>query len=139
MSAREYLGDNSPLTDSENWFLTNDTGFIKDEKLFVTGRIDDQIISGGEKVSLGAIDSYLNGEFHLEFMCCALPHPEWGQALCLAASTSFDITRIKSALRARFGNQAVPKLFLENVELPRTPLGKPDRRNLAQRFEMMSL
>ncbi len=138
MQAKRYLGLNKPLADSENWFITDDLGFIKDRKLYVTGRVDDQIISGGEKISLGAIDSYLNEKYELEFMSCSISSPEWGQSLCLAATGTFDSEEIKEALRIHFGNQAVPKLFLENTELPRTAIGKPDRKKLATRFEMMS-
>ena len=137
MQAKHYLGIDLPLADSERWFITNDVGYMKDGRLFVTGRIDDQIISGGEKVSLEALETFLNNTFQMEFMGCAIADPEWGQSLCLAASTPFDKEAIKHALRNHFGNQAVPKLFLENLELPRTSIGKPDRQKLAARFEMM--
>lgn len=137
MQAREYLGVNGALADEENWFITNDAGYIAGEKAFVTGRLDDQIISGGEKISLGTLDWYLNSAYDVEFMSCAIPSPEWGQSLCLAASSSFNIEEIKEKIRRKFGNPAVPKFFLESVELPRTSLGKPDRQKLANRFEMM--
>ena len=137
MQAKNYLGISNPLADSENWFLTSDAGYMVAEKLFVTGRIDDQIISGGEKISLGTLDAYLNSEYTVEFMSCAIPSPEWGQSLCLAASSSFDIAEIKEKLRRNFGHQVVPKLFLENIELPHTSLGKPDRTKLASKFEIM--
>ena len=139
MQAKEYLGVNGPLADEENWFITNDAGYIAGEKAFVTGRMDDQIISGGEKISLGTLDWYLNSAHDVEFMSCAIPSPEWGQSLCLAASSSFNIEEIKEKIRRKFGNPAVPKFFLESVELPRTSLGKPDRQKLANRFEMMYL
>ena len=137
MQAREYLGVNGPLADEENWFITNDAGYLAGEKLFVIGRTDDQIISGGEKISLETLDSHLNSEYDVEFMSCAIPSPEWGQSLCLAATNYFNIEEIKEKIRRKFGNPAVPKFFLENVELPRTSLGKPDRQKLANKFEMM--
>lgn len=137
MQAKQYLGIDALLADSEKWFLTNDAGFIRNGKLFVTGRVDDQIISGGEKVSLEALDLFLNNTFHMEFMSCAIADREWGQSLCLAANVTFDKESVKQALRNHFGNQAVPKLFLESAQLPRTSIGKPDRQKLAARFEMM--
>ncbi len=137
MQAKQYLGIDAPFTDPEKWFLTNDAGYMKDGKLFVTGRIDDLIISGGEKVSLEALDSFLNSTYQTEFMSCAISNLEWGQCLCLAAGAPFDKEEINQVLRSHFGNQAVPKLFLENLELPRTSIGKPDRKKLASRFEMM--
>ena len=137
MQAKEYLGVSTPLIDLENWFVTSDAGYLAEEKIYITGRVDDQIISGGEKISLGTLDGYLNSEYDVEFMSCAIPSPEWGESLCLAAKNSFNIDEIKEKIRREFGNPAVPKFFLENVELPRTSLGKPDRQKLAERFEMM--
>jgi O-succinylbenzoic acid--CoA ligase len=103
----------------------------------VVGRIDDQIISGGEKISLGAIDAFLNADPASEFMSCAIPSVEWGEQLCLASSHHFDQSAISQLLRAEFGGHAVPKLFLQGVELPRSAIGKADRRTLAQKFERM--
>ena len=137
MQAREYLGSSLPLADGLGWFLTSDAGRYEDGKLFVTGRIDDQIISGGENISLGAIDDFLNQQSLGDFMSCAIPHPEWGQQLCLASSMKFDQTLVSRLLRNHFGNHAVAKIFLAEIELPRTAIGKPDRHALAKNFEMM--
>ena len=54
------------LADVENengWYLTQDIGTIVDGKLKVIGRADDVIISGGENISLSAIESELNKKF----------------------------------------------------------------------------
>jgi len=45
----------------DGWFFTGDTGlFDHDGELFVTGRVDDMIISGGENVSPVEIESVLS-------------------------------------------------------------------------------
>ena len=45
----------------EGWYFTGDTGFVdKDGDLFVTGRTDDMIITGGENVSPVEIESCLS-------------------------------------------------------------------------------
>lgn len=143
MQAQNYLGSPIQLSDGDGWFITNDSGYLQDGKLYIEGRIDDQIISGGEKISLNAIDDFLNqqalhshqGQQGHHFMSCAIEDPEWGQQLCLASTSDIDIPFIKAALRERFGNHAVPKKFLSNVELPTTLIEKPDRQTLSQRFE----
>jgi len=137
MQAREYLGADLPLADEKGWFLTNDAGRLEDGKLIVMGRIDDLIISGGEKISLSAIDGFLNKIYQNTFMSCAISDSEWGQQLCLASSGDLDRAAISQSLRENFGNHAVPKLFLENVQLPLTSIGKPDRLTLSQMFEMI--
>ena len=45
----------------EGWFFTGDTGYFdEDGDLFVTGRVDDMIISGGENISPVEIESVLS-------------------------------------------------------------------------------
>lgn len=135
MQAECYLGVAEPLADADGWFLTSDAGALADGKLVITGRIDDQIISGGEKISLSAIDSFLNANLESEYMSCAIPSVEWGQQLCLASSSRIDESAISELLRERFGRYAVPKLFLSEIELPRASIEKADRKRLAQMFE----
>ena len=139
MQASEYLGSENRLSDEDGWFLTSDAGYIESRKLFVTGRVDDQIISGGEKISLSTIDDYLNTHTSLRFMSCAVASQEWGEQLCLASSSNFDEKEISQLLRDAFGGHAVPKLFLKSIHLPETSLGKADRATLSKRFEMIRL
>jgi 2-furoate---CoA ligase len=43
------------------WYFTDDTGYVDAAgDLFVTGRVDDMIITGGENVSPGEIESVLS-------------------------------------------------------------------------------
>ena len=137
MQASEYLGSEDGLSDRAGWFLTSDAGYIEDGKLFVTGRIDDQIISGGEKISLSTIDDFLNARTSNRFMSCAIESQEWGQQLCLASNSDFDEKEISQLLRDAFGGHAVPKLFLKSISLPETSIGKADRATLSKRFEMI--
>jgi O-succinylbenzoic acid--CoA ligase len=135
MQAREYLGASLPLSDSQGWFLTSDAGYLEDGKLYVTGRVDDFINTGGEKISLSAIDLHLYQEFKKEFMSCAVKSEEWGDQLCLASSVDFDSQVISESLRSKFGKHAVPKLFMKNIDLPKTSLAKPDRATLGKLFD----
>jgi O-succinylbenzoic acid--CoA ligase len=137
MQADAYLGAVQSLSDEDGWFLTSDAGEIIDGRLIVHGRIDDQIISGGEKISLSVVDAFLNAGGERIYMSCAIADPEWGQQLCLASSQKINQLKISQALREKFGRHAVPKLFISDATLPITSIGKPDRRSLARKFEMM--
>src|SRR6185312_14481712 len=67
----------------EGWYFTGDTGYVDaDGDLFVTGRVDDMIITGGENVSPGEIESVLS--LHpavAEAAVVGLPDPRWGQRI----------------------------------------------------------
>ena len=135
MKAIGYL-DAEPFGDS--FFKTSDLGLIQDGQLRILGRADDQIVSGGEKISLGAITEFLNSDSHQHYMAVGLPDSEWGQALAIASDSQIDREEIRTKLRANFGAHATPKRFLENIELPLTSLGKPDLQKLIEIFGRIS-
>ena len=107
---------------------------MKDGILTVTGRIDDQINTGGEKLSLSAITEFLNDGSTQRYIAIGLPDPEWGQALAIASDGPIDEALVRERLRAQFGPHASPKRFAPQIELPLTALGKPDRKTLAEIF-----
>ena len=65
----------------DGWYFTGDTGYFDAEgDLFVTGRVDDMIISGGENVSPADIESVLS--LHpavAEVAVVGMPDERWGQ------------------------------------------------------------
>jgi 2-furoate---CoA ligase len=66
------------------WYFTGDTGLVDaDGYLFVTGRVDDLIITGGENVSPVEIESCLS--LHpavAEVAVAGLPDERWGKIVC---------------------------------------------------------
>ena len=79
------------------WFVTQDLGKIMDGKLQVIGRSDDVIISGGENISLSAIEAAINKEYpDLLVAAFATPDSKWGQALHIAVQSQDE--NIKSEL-----------------------------------------
>lgn len=141
MQAMGYLNASQLWSQSTNgkWFITNDGGEIREGKLFVTGRLDDQINSGGKKISLSVIDNFLHDKFPRQrFASLALADKEWGEKLVLVVDGSMDATMIKDALRDAFGAHAVPKEIAFNKEIPLISIGKPDRKKLREFFETIS-
>lgn len=131
MKAIGYLGEN-PFGDS--FFKTSDLGEISNGTFHIIGRVDDQIISGGENISLGAVTDYLNAGSEKEYIAVGLLDPEWGQALAIASNGEIDEAKIRQKLRDHFGSHVSPKRFLANIELPLTSIGKPDRKKLEEIF-----
>lgn len=137
MIAYSYLNDEDAWKNSfdDGWFVTNDLGEVVDGKLTVTGRADDIIISGGEKVSLSAIERALSSRFpENEFAAFSVPDPEWGSALHVAIAGERPVSthEISSHLEVNLGVVAKPKGFLILSELPMIGIGKVDHRALAQ-------
>jgi O-succinylbenzoic acid--CoA ligase len=138
MQAMGYL--NAPKLWDEvidgKWFITNDSGEIADGKVLINGRLDDQINTGGKKISLSVIDNFLHDKFPRQrFASLSIPDKEWGEKLVLAIDGSMDENLIKDALRNEFGGHAVPKQLRFNVEIPLISIGKPDRKKLRELFE----
>jgi o-succinylbenzoate---CoA ligase len=135
--AHSYLNDAQAWEESfkDGWFVTNDLGTFEDGKLKVFGRSDDVIISGGEKISLNAIENALHANFpDNEFAAFSVPDPEWGNALHIAIAGELPISahEISTYLEHQLGVVAKPKGFLILSALPMIGVGKVDLKALAQ-------
>jgi 2-furoate---CoA ligase len=71
------------------WYFTGDTGYFDaDGDLFVTGRVDDMIISGGENISPVDIESVLSLHPAVDEVAVAgLPDERWGQRVVAFVKT----------------------------------------------------
>jgi O-succinylbenzoic acid--CoA ligase len=119
----------------DGWFTTGDIGEINAGKLQVLGRNDDQIISGGKKISLGLIEIEVMAIFpNQKFMAFSLPDAEWGERLCLASDQPIETEQIIALIRGKFGGYAVPKEFHQLESLPTKGIDKPDRNRLRALF-----
>jgi o-succinylbenzoate---CoA ligase len=117
------------------WFVTNDLGKIVDGKLQVLGRLDDVIISGGENISLGAIEALINQKFpHLLVAAFSTPDNKWGQALHIAIESQDEKVKseVSELLIKSLGSHAKPKSVLLLDKLPEIGIGKVDRISLAK-------
>lgn len=137
--AHTYIGAQA-LWDTQykdGWFHSSDLGRIENEKLIVEGRSDDVIISGGENISLSAIESSLHAHFpHKTFAAFAVKDSKWGQALHLAiAGDGFPSEdEVAQYLGEQFGEFSKPKGYLHLPELPLIGIGKVDRKKLTDLY-----
>jgi O-succinylbenzoic acid--CoA ligase len=117
------------------WFITQDLGKIIDGKLQVTGRSDDVIISGGENISLSAIELEINKKFPTLLVAAfATGDSKWGQALHIAVQSNDESVKVQltELLTNSFGSHAKPKSVILIDKLPRMGIGKVDRTSLAK-------
>jgi o-succinylbenzoate---CoA ligase len=113
-------------------FRTDDLGRWRDGRLEVLGRADDVIITGGEKVSPGAVERALAEQPGVRAACVVgVPDREWGQVVAAAVvpdpARPPDHGRLRHAVYTALGREAVPRRLLELPELPVRGIGKPDR------------
>jgi o-succinylbenzoate---CoA ligase len=119
----------------DGWFVTSDLGKITGDEIEVIGRIDDVVITGGENVSLAAIENELTAGFpDIRFLATAIPDAEWGQKICLISNVEINHDQIAELLKSNLGKQFVPKEFLIMQQIPEIGIGKPDRVKASQIF-----
>lgn len=120
----------------EGWYFTGDTGFVdRDGDLFVTGRVDDMIITGGENVSPVEIESCLS--LHpavLEVAVVGLPDERWGKIVTAFIKRKAPVSEQELEQFCRMSGLANfkrPRRFVFVEEIPKSPVGKLLRRLLA--------
>jgi 2-furoate---CoA ligase len=119
----------------DGWYFTGDTGFVdRDGDLFVTGRVDDMIITGGENVSPVEIESALS--LHpavLEVAVVGLADEKWGKVVTAFVKRKGPVTEqdLEQFCRTSgLANFKRPRRFVFVDALPKSPVGKLLRRLL---------
>ncbi|MEW6767052.1 MAG: AMP-binding protein [Pseudomonadota bacterium] len=117
------------------WYFTGDTGFVdKDGDLFVTGRVDDMIITGGENVSPVEIESCLS--LHpavLEVAVVGLPDEKWGKVVTAFVKRKTPVSEKDLehfCQTSGLANFKRPRRFIFVDAIPKSPVGKLLRRLL---------
>jgi 2-furoate---CoA ligase len=119
----------------QGWYFTGDTGFVDaGGDLFVTGRVDDMIITGGENVSPVEIESCLSLHAAVsEVAVVGLPDERWGRVVtafikprAAVAAEELDAFCRNSGLAA-FKR---PRRYIFVKDIPKSPVGKLLRRKL---------
>lgn len=119
----------------DGWFFSSDTGYYdEDGDLFVTGRLDDMIISGGENVSPVEVESLLSLHPAVsEVAVVGLPDERWGKAITAFITPSAPVTAKELdayCANSTLANFKRPRAFIFVREIPKSPVGKLLRRLL---------
>jgi o-succinylbenzoate---CoA ligase len=136
MLLRAYRDGSDPKTD-DGWLPTGDMGRFDDTgALVVHGRRGDLIITGGENVWPTAVEAVL--ERHpavAEAAVVGREDPDWGRRV-VAVVVPTDPNRpptlddVRGWVKAELHPFAAPRELVVTGRLPRTPLGKVERRAL---------
>ena len=123
----------SSISLNDGWYETSDLGEYDNNQLVVLGRSDDVIISGGENLSLSAVENSLCIAFpDIQFAAFAVEDPRWGQSLQIAVVGMISDAQIVEHLEKELGSFAKPKGIHHMNSLPLLGIGKVDRKSLAK-------
>ncbi|MEU4596850.1 AMP-binding protein [Nocardia sp. NPDC023988] len=128
-----YSGGGSKQT-RDGLMSTGDLGhFDSSGRLFIDGRDDDMIVSGGENVFPGEIEDLLYTHPAItEAAVIGVPDEEFGQRLAafIVPTVNLDADTVRTYVKTHLARFKAPRDVTFVDDLPRTPTGKIDRRTL---------
>lgn len=144
MLLRAYRDGTDPKS-TGGWFPTGDAGAVDPDTglLVVHGRLDEVVISGGEKVWPVEVEALLRLHPGVEDVAVGgVSDPEWGaRVVCyvvptaaaddLVADPSRLLAELREAVKSELAPASAPRELVLVEELPRTPIGKVRRSALS--------
>lgn len=136
--AEYYLGDPERTAaafvarDGVRWYRTGDAGVVgADGRVDVTGRLDDVVISGGEKVSLAVVERAVREIPGLsDAVVVRAVSERWGEVpvvVTTAARAHASLDDVRAAVSESIGRAARPDRLVRVESIPLLASGKPDR------------
>jgi long-chain acyl-CoA synthetase len=122
----------------DGWFMTGDVGFMEPDGRFVlVDRKKDMLISGGYNVYPRAIEEAIHEHPDVqEAAVIGVPDPYRGQAakafvVMREGRPDLTLETLRAFLSERLGRHELPTALETRDSLPRTPVGKLAKRELA--------
>jgi long-chain acyl-CoA synthetase len=128
----------------DGWLRTGDGGYVdEDGYVFLTDRIKDMIVSGGENVYPVEVEEALcQHPDVVEAAVIGVAHERWGEAvkaLVIARPGRAPAAdELIAFARERLAGYKLPRSVDFVTELPRTPSGKVLKRDLRERYASAS-
>lgn len=132
-----YYKVDSPDSFDDGWLRTGDVGYIKPEAfLQLTDRAKDIIKSGGEWISSVEVENYLLEHPSIaEAAVIGVPDPKWDErplATIVVKEGLADpgVEELRDHLAERMAKWQVPERFAFVDEIPKTSVGKLDKKRI---------
>ncbi|NJK41201.1 MAG: AMP-binding protein [Acaryochloridaceae cyanobacterium SU_2_1] len=123
-------------TGSNQWIKTGDLAYRDIQgNLFLCGRVDDMVVSGGENVYPQELENVLLQHPNIDAVAVlGIPDPDFGQRLkaviISSPPQSLDQSILLAWLKPRVARYQMPAVIEFRQELPYTSLGKLNRKAL---------
>jgi long-chain acyl-CoA synthetase len=128
------------FTEDGQWFKTGDAGFLDEEGyVFLTDRVKDMIVSGGENVYPAEVENVLSSHPDIEDVAViGVPDEKWGETVkaivVRRAGTDPKPEAIIEYARERLARYKCPTSVDFLGALPRNPSGKILKRELREAY-----
>ncbi len=135
-----YYGAEDPDKFDDGWLRTGDVGRISpDGFLTLTDRVKDVIKSGGEWISSVELESQLMAHPAVaEASVVGVPDEKWGERplACVVVREGQTVTpeELREFLSGRVADWQVPERWTFIDEVPKTSVGKFDKKQLRARY-----
>lgn len=134
-----YVNDDQSLTDRffNGSFLTSDSGFCDAQgNLYITGRTDNIIITGGRKVDPAEIEEVLRRILPgVQSVVVGIKDKEWGEKVTAFIESEKIPQDLSTRLKNLLEGYKVPKEILCLKDFPLTGPGKIDRQALKRDYQ----
>jgi fatty-acyl-CoA synthase len=127
--------------DADGWLHTGDGGYRDaDAFYYISDRIKDMVISGGENIYPAEIESILYDHPAIaEAAVIGLPDEQWGESVCAVIALSPGVEaptlqELRDFTGKRLARYKLPKRLEILPALPRNPTGKVLKVQLRSRY-----
>ena len=131
---------NAAAFSPDGWFRSGDMGYLDaDGYLYISDRLKDMIISGGENIYPAEIENLINDIDGVTGVAViGVPHDTWGEVpwavLTVREGAGVSLDDVRARLEGRIARFKIPKNVVVIDELPRTASGKVRKADLRAHF-----
>lgn len=145
ISSYYKVEDNSPYFSADGWFRTGDVATMDaDGYLHITDRTKDLIKSGGEWISSVALEVALMAHPAIAEACViAIPDERWVErplaCIVLHQGNAVSPQVLREFLSKDFVNYQIPDQYITIAQIPKTSVGKFDKKELRRMYAVGEL